>query len=273
MMYYRGKQFDAFENAIHQLTEYHNCEPIAHLNCMSRRNFGYVIKGQIGEWFRSYLQVQQAIANLRLDYEIPLYCKSFENIEQIGIEGVVLGPVSKGTAVPELRSHYYQGAEKYLFVTRKRCDAYNVSDPAGMPGLLLTGDELLSLLGSTDICMICLLDNRGTGKQQDLVRIYRKGLSFHRNVEQQEYEGLRQSCGQFSEGIASRIALQCGVMNGLMKLDQIVLLADESKLWSKFMHQKYILYKNQLLRTAQNGDVGKIPGIWIKIWELLEHAE
>ncbi len=278
-VYYAGKQLDMFEWAFRQLLEYNGIENADHIDCIGRRSFGFSTDVLEQAWFCPYISCEEAVSYIASELGIGLRCAGTEILEQLLEEidycrnGMILGPMKKGVAATGLREYYYDGKGIYLFAEATDNGKLRVYDPQGMPGLMVSREEIRMLAAESKPYVI-VYEGSGTGegegrRQMDAAYIFREGMEYHKRIQKAELQEIQNAGKYYRKGSANEIALQYGIMNLCLQLDKVAMLAEECGHLSDQAEREYYISKRKLYDVGQKEEVERIPEIWEKIWEVL----
>lgn len=269
---YNGKHIDTFELAMRQLFEFEWGWYPANIDSMGLRCFGFSLEGEIGEWFRPMVSVQTAVQHISDLLGVPLECGKIDRIEEISgrAQSVVLGPVETGLAVAELRNYYYKGGH-YLFVHEKGNGQYEVFDPQGMPGLVVTKCDIDGMLRDRGTLAVFTGKDVRRCKEPDGRKLLAHGMEYRRIVERDEAEIMEKAVLRYRKERGNGITLRYGIFNLLLQLDKVFFLADSSGFLRDGGLKKYLACKHEMYRMGECESVSGIPDIYKGIWRILEH--
>lgn len=269
-MFYSGKTIDSFENAMNQMLDRQCGFAVKNLDCISLRNFGYGMGEHLKEWFSPLISLEKATENLSEVLKGKFVCRKFSLSEnwEIPYGGVVIGPLSKGIAAPEIRNYYYTGKGYYVYVDKSKKDKVEVFDPQGISGLTIEKKEIIELAIEETIHEV-YLGNSGISNCNDNEEILARGLMFHEKVQMQEKDYIDKAVSEYIPNTGNKIALRYSIINLLLQMDKIFSLAEENNMLSIEAANDYMRCKKQLYDIGNNENVCKIQEVVSRIWEIL----
>ena len=96
-MFYFGKYIDTFESAFRQMLSYHGVGSLEHIDCIGKRCFGFLIGGNVRDWFRPAVSIRMAIELISEKTGLDLFVAEEktdpEAVLEILQKGAVMGPV------------------------------------------------------------------------------------------------------------------------------------------------------------------------------------
>lgn len=273
-MYYTGKMIDLFEMAMIQLLESAGYPVIKHIDCISRRCFGYEVGGVVKNWFSPTVKMSKAIMYIAEETGVKINCTKAETAEDIAkmcdeYRTVLIGPVKGGVAAPLMKDYYYNGASRYLIISGMESGGYSVSDPQGIPELYIAESDIENFIEDTYTVFI---NGKGEVRQPDARYILRQGLEYHEKIQDRERSELIRAAGMYCGGRGQQISLAYAVMNLALQLDKVFWLTDDAGILNKTMIQEYIMLKQQLYQSGQQEEPERISEIVENVWRLLKNA-
>lgn len=273
-MFYSGKRFDTFEMAMNQLLEMQYGISVDYVDCISCRCFGYSMGDSPADWFRPYLELPDAMHQLadmlKVEYECRWASEWIASEKACGC--VVLGPLRRAAAVPEIRNYYYDGNGNYICVRELEQNQYEIFDPQGMPGLIVGSRELADMAEEGEVYGIAIRGDVRDLYLPDCRQILKNGMAFHERIREREQQGIADAVRQYCGSTGNRISLQFGIMNLALQMDKVFLLLGDCGLLDTGTERRYMEYKQELYEAGQRENVGELPEMLERIWELIEHV-
>lgn len=274
VLYYKGKTIDTFELAISQMLECWGISAVRFIDCVGCRSFGYHFEGDVSEWFRPMIDLEKAVLRVARKFEIPLICvKTVVTDRQEEMRsGVVLGPLREGIAVQGIRDYYYKGDGVYLFVRKMEGSQYQIFDPRGFPGMLVSEDVLCRMTEEGKDCfMIFLTHGVDKIKEVEPAQILKAGLEFHKSIAEKENREALAAVSCLTGGHGEQISCEYGIQNFILHMDEIFRLVSECRMLPRKTEYSYMHMKQMLYDISRNGKIRELPIMLKEIWGLLEN--
>lgn len=265
-MMFTGKHGDTFEMAFAQLLACANQKKNPWVDCAALRCFGFRADGGMEVWFQPLISLPDAAAALSEALAVKLHCERVKEPFRVPENSFMLGPLTDGIAVPELRDSYYHGNGRFLLVKKTQAEQVEVFDPRGFDGLLLPYGELerrLPLQGAFCLWLCGVDESRVSAGPEEL--LYR-GLEYHDNVTSEELCELERVRSNYVANSRNEIALRYGILNMVQQLDKVFSLAEACG-WKT--SEQYREEKQALFACGFEGDVSELPETVSRIWRIL----
>ncbi len=263
---------DTFEAAFWQMMSYHGLESVAHIDCIGKRCFGFLMGESVKEWFRPAVSLAYAAEQIEALAGIPVaaeVCRQPEEVPALLEMGVVLGPVWSLEAVPEIRHVYYHGGTHYVFVKGNKEGMYCITDPEGFPEFWVYEKEIRTML-QKDCPYVLYLKERDMDRNPyvDLGRVLEEGISFYRQF-QEERNSVLDAVDKYQKSSQNRLSLQYGLMNYMLQMDKVFRLAWDCGTVTQKDLQSYQNLKSRIYGIGMEQEVKELPDILNRIWTLV----
>lgn len=274
-MFYFGKYIDTFESAFRQMLSYHGVGSLEHIDCIGKRCFGFLIGGNVRDWFRPAVSIRMAIELISEKTGLDLFVAEEktdpEAVLEILQKGAVMGPVRKGIAVTEVRHLYYHGDAHYLFVAEEEGKGFQMTDPEGYPAIPIDRKLLLEIL-SLDRPSILYINAEKPKiyKEIDYDMILKEGLAFHDSFQKNTEHMIQTAVSQYEDTAGNRLALQYGLMNYVLQINKSFRLAEFCGYMDKEMRNIYQEQLDAVYCINRDRNVQELPKLVREIWELLK---
>lgn len=273
-LYYRGKKIDTFALAINQMLEFAGLPTADFIDCVGCRSFGYRFSGNVREWFRPAVTPEKAVLRIAEEFEIPFKCVKAKvvNREKELQSGAVLGPLRQGIAVQGIQEYYYMGEGVYLFVKEAEEGRYQIFDPRGFPGLLVSLEDLGRLIGGEECHMFFCEQAVRHMRVPDRQRIVKAGMELHERIADKENLEAENAVSCLTGGLGEQLSYKYAVQNFLLQTDEIFRLISEENMLDARTKRTYVQMKQKFYDISENGGMKELPVMLREIWRLLKNG-
>lgn len=272
-MFYTGKYIDTFEPAFQQMLAFHGMSAAAHIDCIGKRCFGFLMGESVKDWFRPAVSVKEAAAEISektgMELSVAGEERSIQDKMEILRSGAVAGPVWTEAVMPEIRHVYYRGDAHYLFISSGKEEEYCISDPEGFPRIPADSTLIETILRRDRPSVLYLKKRTSADRTEpDLRKVMEEGVAFHSRLAG-GMEMVRDSVCRYEDTVYNRLALQYGLMNYVLQMDKVFRLAVVCGFLDGRVVPHYQKLIGRIYQTGENQKIQELPEIMREIWTLL----